>query len=249
MSAKTRFKVGQESKAILKNRMVKELDQEVAIFASRYGVRFRSPINDPNNRTDENQDQAPADQGEDQLTLSQFKELLREIHVLQKGVEGDRDAQLHENQDIKNILRLMSPIGSKKPILTCRNIRAVIYAILNVHRDWMSEQDALEQRHSQEDMCVYKRKIWKYKMMINKLQSDGPEALAQSSKQELDLLENVSHEKIMQLNESERQLYILRHTELKESTGAIFRGRSLCMDEQAVRKVSKVFDRLTQCFF
>ena len=98
-------------------------------------------------------------------------------------------------------------------------------------------------------MCLYKRKIWKYKMMITKLQSDGPEALAQSSKQELDLLENVPREKILQLNESERQLYVLRHTELNEPTGAIFRGKSLCMDEQAVRKVSKVFERLNRCFF
>ena len=87
-----------------------------------------------------------------------------------------------KSQDVKNILKLMTPIGSNKPILTCRNIRAVIYAILNIHEDWMSEQDALEHRHSKEDMSIYKRKIWKYKMMINKLQSDTPEALAQSSK-------------------------------------------------------------------
>jgi hypothetical protein len=41
-------------------------------------------------------------------------------------------------------------------------------------------------------------------MMINKLESDTGEALAQSSKQALDLLENVSPEKILKLNESER---------------------------------------------
>lgn len=129
------------------------------------------------------------------------------------------------------MLKLMSPMGSSKPVLTCRNIRTIIFAILGVHQDWMSEQDALEERHTKEDMSVYKRKIWKYKMMITKLESDGSEALAQSSKQALDLLENVSQDKLMKLNESERQLYILRHTELKESTGAIFRGKSLCMDD------------------
>lgn len=95
-------------------------------------------------------------------------------------------------------------MGSNKPVLTCRNIRTIVFAILGVHHPWMSEQDALEHRHTKEDMSVYKRKIWKYKMMITKLQSDGCEALAQSSKQALDLLENVSPEKIMKLNESER---------------------------------------------
>jgi len=73
--------------------------------------------------------------------------LLREIRVLdqsQRHLENDRESQSSESQDLRNILRLLSPIGSRKAILTCRNIRAVIYAILNIHRDWMSEQDALE---------------------------------------------------------------------------------------------------------
>ena len=133
MSAQPRFKVGEESKAILKSRMAKELDQAVATFASRYGVRLHSPINDPSNRADDNQEQASADQGEEQLTLPQFKELLREIHVPQRYFEGESDTPHHASQEIKNILKLLSPIGGKKPILTCRNIRAVIYAILNIH--------------------------------------------------------------------------------------------------------------------
>ena len=187
--------------------------------------------------------------GEEQLTIPQFKRLLKDVKIIDSIHDLDDGRKTRESLDVKNILKLMSPLGSNKPVLTCRNIRAVIFAILNIHQDWMSEQDALEQRHSKEDMSIYKRKIWKYKMMIMKLQSEGSEALAQSSKQPLDLLENVAPEKIMKLNESERQLYILRHTELKEPTGAIFRGRSLCMDDQAVRKVSKFFDRLNQCFF
>ena len=43
LSAKSRFRAGDESKAILKNKMIKELDQEVAAFAGKHGVRFQSP--------------------------------------------------------------------------------------------------------------------------------------------------------------------------------------------------------------
>ena len=61
--------------------MVKELDQEVANYANKYGVRLHSPINGQSNKDDECKLDA-SDKGEEQLTLSQFKELLRATHVL-----------------------------------------------------------------------------------------------------------------------------------------------------------------------
>ena len=90
------------------------------------------------------------------------------------------------------MLKLLTPEGSKTAILTLRNIRCVLYAIINVSKSWMKTQDPAELNPLQ---LVYKRKIWKYKMLINKLETSTPDALEFCSKNHLGLLENVDPEK------------------------------------------------------
>ena len=62
----------------------------------------------------------------------------------------------------------------------------------------------------------YNRKVWKYKMMIRKLNSDVPHALEQASKGEFDLLENITRDQLDKLSETEREMYILRKSKLGE---------------------------------
>lgn len=65
----------------------------------------------------------------------------------------------------------------------------------------MEEQDFLEFDNRRNS---YNRKIWKYKMMINKLNSEVPTALEQASKGEFDLLD-ITKEQMDKLTETERE--------------------------------------------
>jgi hypothetical protein len=93
--------------------------------------------------------------------------------------------------NISKITRILTPLKAKKPIYSFRNIKSLFSAIFGVFEPWMEVQDSFEfcnRRNS------YNRKVWKYKMMIRKLNSDVPEALEQASKGEFDLLENITKE-------------------------------------------------------
>ena len=117
-----------------------------------------------------------------ELTVNSFKMFLKSIEIF--------DFKQNKNEVLLNkILEISTPMESMKPILTSRNIRATFYAILNYHEDWMSNQDPKEQQSKEQ---TYQRKIWKYKMMLCKLNSDSIEALIQSSKSNNDFLENIS---------------------------------------------------------
>lgn len=100
-----------------------------------------------------------------------MKELLIEINILSKP---PRKGVSEDDSLYKKILRLMTPVQSKKPILSYRNIMALFYAVFNVHEDWMDKQDPFEFVHRENS---YQRRIWKYKLMINKLNSNAQEAL------------------------------------------------------------------------
>ena len=71
----------------------------------------------------------------------------------------------------------------------------------------MDKQDPFEFANRENS---YQRRIWKYKLMINKLHSDVPQALTQASKGEWDLLENITKDQLKNLSESEKEQYILR---------------------------------------
>ena len=72
----------------------------------------------------------------------------------------------------------MTPSFNNRPILTVRNVRALLYAILNYYEKWMNIQD--EQELYNQDQ-PYMRTISKYRLMISKLNYDSVEALEQSS--------------------------------------------------------------------
>ena len=144
----------------------------------------------------------------------------------------------------KKISRILTPVQTKKPILSYRNIMALFNAIFNTHEDWMDKQDPFEFANRDNS---YQRRIWKYKLMINKLHSDVPEALTQSSKGEWDLLENVTKEQLANLSETEKEQYILRHNKLGAS--ALFRGKSLCLNIECVKKINRIFECLYSNFF
>ena len=140
-----------------------------------------------------------------------------------------------------NILKLLTPEGSKTPILTLRNIRCILYAIINVSKSWMKIQDPAELNPLQ---LVYKRKIWKYKILINKLKTSTSEALEFCSKNHLDLLENVNPEKSQKLTEEEKRDLIIRVASFGE--GALYKGRSLCVQSVAVARIARAFEPLSK---
>ena len=72
----------------------------------------------------------------------------------------------------------MTPSFNDGPILTVRNVRALLYAILNYYEKWMNIQD--EQERCEQDQ-PYMRTISKYRLMVSKLNYDSVEALEQSS--------------------------------------------------------------------
>lgn len=105
------------------------------------------------------------------------------------------------------MIKLLTPEGSKKPVLTLRNIRCMLYSIINVSKSWMKIQDAAELNPFQ---LTYKRKIWKYKMMVNKLDTNTSDALEVCAKNHLGLLGNVNTEKSRKLTEEEKRDLIIR---------------------------------------
>ena len=58
---------------------MRELDGQITSIANKYGVRTHSPINEVQNLQDEQKSFKSEDQGEEQLTIPQFKRLLKEI--------------------------------------------------------------------------------------------------------------------------------------------------------------------------
>ena len=108
----------------------------------------------------------------------------------------------------------------------------------------MDKQDPFEKLNRENS---YQRRIWKYKLMVNKLKSEVPEALTQSSMGERDLLENVTKEQLANLSETEKEQYILRQNKLGVS--AIFRGKSLCLSHECIKKISRIFEFIYKSFF
>ena len=108
----------------------------------------------------------------------------------------------------------------------------------------MDKQDPFEMMFRENS---YQRRIWKYKLMVNKLNSEVPDALTQSSKGEWDLLENISKEQLANLSDHEKEQYILRQNKLGAS--AIFRGKSLCLSHECIKKISRIFEYVYKCFF
>ena len=90
----------------------------------------------------------------------------------------------------------------------------------------------------------YHRRVFKYKMMIRKLNSEVPEALEQASKGEFDLLENIPKEQLEMLSETEREMYILR----KNKLGETYKGRTLCISKECAKKLAKIFESVTKNF-
>lgn len=143
---------------------------------------------------------------------------------------------------MNKITRILTPMKSKNPIYSFRNIRALFSAIFNKHEAWMEIQDSFEFGNRTNS---YNRKVWKYKMMIRKLNSEVPDALEQASKGEFDLLENITRDQLDKLSETERELYILRRNKLGEQ----YKGKSLCISPECVKKLHKIFESVNKSFF
>lgn len=188
--------------------------------------------------------------GDGCLAAQQFKELLKDLNMIGPETKNNTNQKETEATLLNNLIKLLSPLGSKSSLMTFRNVRATIYAIFNVHEQWMEQQDKAELKH---ETSLYNRKIWKYKIMLTKLNTDISEALIQSSKADTALLENVPKNQLLQLNESERQHHILRRTELNEAQGslhnAMFRGKSLCLDKKTVKTISSWFRTFSKSFY
>jgi hypothetical protein len=78
-------------------------------------------------------------------------------------------------------------------------------------------------------------------MMVTKLDTNNSDALLESSK--FDLLDNITHEQLKGLSEEEKKDFILRQSQL-ENFGAVFRGRSICLDKACIQKIAKSFEIL-----
>ena len=102
---------------------------------------------------------------------------------------------------------MLTPECSSAPILTLRNVRCAFWALLNMHQKWMSVQDPAELNPLQ---LTYKRKIWKYKMMVVKLQHETSDALEFCSKDHLNYLQGVETTKQQKLTENEKKDLIIR---------------------------------------
>lgn len=67
----------------------------------------------------------------------------------------------------KKMIKLLTPFGSMNPVLTYRNVRALMYIIVNKFEPWMNERDAAEDPDAA--TSTYRRKIWKYSMFLKNL--------------------------------------------------------------------------------
>ena len=86
-------------------------------------------------------------------------------------------------------------------------------------------------------------------MMLSKLNSGAIDALIQSAKSNNDFLENVSARQLRKLDEHEIQEYVLRRTQMKDKIGAIFKGKSLCINKEHVKKISSIFEKMNKNFY
>ena len=128
-------------------------------------------------------------QGVDEFSRDTFEQFLRDVQVITKG-KSKQELALNE-YNLSKITRILTPCKSKNAIYSFRNIRALFSAIFNCHEPWMEIQDSFEFGTRTNS---YNRKVWKYKMMIRKLNSEVPDALEQASKGEFDLLENLTRD-------------------------------------------------------
>ena len=128
--------------------------------------------------------------------MSNLKAFVKEIEVL-------NPAHTVDQKIFQKFIKIMTPSDSKHPVLTVRNIRVLFYGIFNMFEEWMNQQDPFEFDSLKES--IYQRKIWKYKMMMSKLNSDSSEALFHSSKSQFELLENVPKDLLSNLTEAEKE--------------------------------------------
>ena len=100
----------------------------------------------------------------------------------------------------------MTPSFNNRPILTVRNVRALLYAILNYYEKWMNIQDEQELYDKEQS---YMRTISKYRLMISKLNYDSVEALEQSSNSKTSsMISNVPGARLNKLNMEEIVEYV-----------------------------------------
>ena len=85
--------------------------------------------------------------------------------------------------------------------------------------------------------------------MLRKLNSGAIDALIQSAKSNHDFLENVSARQLRKLEEHEIQEYVLRRTQMKDKIGAIYKGKSLCIAKEHVKKISSIFEKMNKNFY
>ena len=144
------------------------------------------------------------------------------------------------------MIKLLTPFGSQKPILSFRNIRVLMYIIVNRFEPWMNERDTKE--FSDAATSTYRRKIWKYTMFLKNLKQSGGDALAKSSSTgNYELVDGLSRDNQLKLKEHEREELVVRDTQLNAGAKAKFQGHSLCIGEKSVRKLNeKVFSELSR---
>lgn len=150
--------------------MQEEIEYQLTNFAKQWQVRMFN--------TDDQADKR------DEFSVLNLKQFLRDLEITQ--VESKK-----ENALFQKMIKLLTPSESKKPVLTCRNILVFFNGVFNLHEEWISKQDDFEVNNQ---TYAYKRRIWKYKMMVTKLQSEGSEALARSSKPNFEFLDDVTKE-------------------------------------------------------
>lgn len=176
------------SKHILQIRMIEEFEAQLQQFAR--DMKVKDPIDynlnkegcrPTNDEKNPNEYENPKGAIYNEFTVSAFEKFLRKIEII--NIKEKHDVQQH-----LKLLMALTPIEKKDPILSVRNIRALFYAVFNYYEDWMGEQDP--QEFTEKDL-TYNRKIWKYKIMIDKLKYEPGHALIESSKSNFDLLENV----------------------------------------------------------
>ena len=109
------------------------------------------------------------------------------------------------------MIKLLTPFGSDRPILSFRNVRCLMYVIVNKFELWMNERDSHE--FSDAANSSYRRKIWKYTMFLKNLKQPGGEALAKCYSQgNHELVDGLSKDNILLLKEHEREAFVVRDT-------------------------------------
>ena len=115
-----------KTKSILQRRLIEEFENQLQQFTQKINPNFMVSDETESDRRNDKSEQRTKE-----ITANSFKIFLKQIEIF--------DFKQNKNEQLfVKIINILTPVESAKPILTCRNIRAIFYAILSHHEEWMA---------------------------------------------------------------------------------------------------------------